>query len=219
MSASATAPRRVLVLRHGETGHNAAGIWQGHLDTELSALGRRQAEAAGSALAALGPTRIVSSDLRRAHDTALAVGRATGLEVATDRRLREVDVGRWQGLTNAEVEQGWPQERAAVLRGDDVPRGITGESPSDVLRRVGDALDEHLAGLGPGECLVVGTHGAAGRTLVARLLGLEVDRAWRLFGGLGNCHWSELVEGRNGWFVRTWNASAGPVSDGGATPP
>ena len=218
MSGGATAPRRVVVLRHGETGHNAAGIWQGHLDTELSPLGRRQAEAAGPAVAALRPTRIVSSDLRRALDTALAVGRATGLEVTPDARFREVDVGRWQGLTNAEVDAGWPQERAAVLRGEDVPRGVTGESASDVLRRVAAALEDHLGALGPGECLVIGTHGAAGRTLVARLLGLEVDHAWRLLGGLGNAHWAELVEGRNGWFVRTWNAAAGPVPAGEETP-
>ncbi|HET6969172.1 MAG TPA: histidine phosphatase family protein, partial [Ornithinibacter sp.] len=73
------APRRVVVLRHGETDHNAARIWQGHLDTPLSDLGVEQADAAGPAIAALSPHRIVSSDLTRARLTAESVGRACGI--------------------------------------------------------------------------------------------------------------------------------------------
>lgn len=212
-------PRRVVVLRHGETDHNASGIWQGHLDTALSERGRAQAALAGDAVAALGPTRIVSSDLERALDTARAVGAAAGLPVATDRRFREIDVGEWQGLSTAEVAARWPAERDAVQRGEDVPRGVTGERTADVLERVGEALGEHLAGLAAGECLVVATHGAAGRTLAAHLLGLDVPTAWRVLGGLGNCHWAELVEGRSGWFVRTWNVSAGGAATGSSSPP
>ncbi|HET7760772.1 MAG TPA: histidine phosphatase family protein [Phycicoccus sp.] len=214
-----TGPRRVVLLRHGETTHNAAGIWQGHLDTELSELGREQAAAAGHAVAALGPTHIVSSDLLRARATAEAVGRATGLPVDLDHRFREIDVGEWQGLGNEEVSRRWPEERAAVLRGEDVPRGVSGESMADVRTRVGAALGEHLGGLGAGECLVVSTHGAAGRVAAAWLLGLDVGLAWRVLGGLGNCHWGELREGRRGWWVETWNASAGVASRAGSSPP
>jgi probable phosphoglycerate mutase len=214
-----TGSRRVVLLRHGETTHNAAGIWQGHLDTELSELGLEQAAAAGEAVAALGPTRIVSSDLVRARATAEAVGRATGLPVELDDRFREIDVGEWQGLGNEEVSRRWPEERAAVLRGEDVPRGVTGESMADVRGRVGSALGEHLEEVGAGECLVVSTHGAAGRVAAAWLLGLDVGLAWRVLGGLGNCHWGELREGRRGWWVQTWNASPGVASRAGSSPP
>ena len=103
------APRRVIVLRHGETDHNAARIWQGHLDTPLSERGIEQADAVGPAIAALSPDRIVSSDLTRARLTAESVGRACGIPVALDPRFREIDVGAWQGLTASEVADRWPE--------------------------------------------------------------------------------------------------------------
>ncbi|HEU5240582.1 MAG TPA: histidine phosphatase family protein [Ornithinibacter sp.] len=213
------APRRVVVLRHGETDHNAARIWQGHLDTTLSDLGLEQADAAGPAIAALSPDRIVSSDLTRARLTAESVGRACGIPVTLDPRFREIDVGAWQGMGAAEVADRWPEVQAALARGEDVRRGEHGETVADVAERVGAALTEHLDALGPGECLVVSTHGASGRTLAAWLLGLDHDLAWRVLGALGNCHWAELVEGRAGWRIQTWNCSSGMASSAGSPPP
>ena len=213
------APRRVVVLRHGETDHNAARIWQGHLDTALSEQGQRQADAVGPALAALSPTAIVSSDLTRARLTAESVGRACGIPVVLDARFREIDVGAWQGMSASDVADRWPEVQAALARGEDLRRGDSGETLAEVAERVGAALAEHLAALGPGECLVVSTHGASGRTAAAWLLGLEHDLAWRVLGALGNCHWAELVEGRAGWRIQTWNASSGVASQAGSPPP
>ncbi len=178
-----------------------------------------QAKAAGPHLAALRPTHLVSSDLTRARSTAEALARVIGLPVETDERLREVDVGAWQGLTTAEVREGWPEVQAALARGEDVRRGDHGETLAEVATRVGAALTEHLAGVGPGECLVVSTHGAAGRVAAAWLLGLDGDVAWRVLGPLGNAHWAELVEGREGWRLHTWNASSGAESIEGTPPP
>ncbi len=216
---ASSGPRRVVVLRHGETEHNAAGIWQGQLDSTLSDRGVRQAEAAGPAIAALNPTHLVSSDLVRARSTAEAVSRVIGLPVETDERFREIHVGAWQGLTTAEVRADWPDDHDALGRGEDVRRGDDGETLAEVTTRFGAALEEHLADIGPGECLVVATHGAAGRAGVAWLLGLDQDVAWRVLGPLGNCHWAELVEGREGWRLQTWNASSGAESVEGTPPP
>ena len=204
--------RRVVVLRHGETDHNAARVWQGHLDTPLSQRGQTQADAVGPAIAALSPTAVVSSDLTRARLTAESVGRACGIPVVLDARFREIDVGAWQGLTAEQVADGWPQLQDSLARGEDVRRGDTGETAAEVGDRVGAALTEHLERLGSGECLVVSTHGASGRVAAARLLGLEPEQAWRVLGALGNCHWAELVEGRAGWRIQTWNASSGVAS-------
>ena len=213
------APRRVIVLRHGETDHNAARIWQGHLDTTLSERGRQQADAVGPAIAALSPDRIVSSDLTRARLTAESVGRACGIPVTLDSRIREIDVGAWQGLKASEVADRWPEVQEALARGEDARRGDHGETAAEVVERVGAALTEHLGDLGPGDCVVVSTHGASGRTAAAWLLGLEHDLAWRVLGALGNCHWAELVEGRAGWRIQTWNASSGVASQDGSPPP
>ena len=103
--------RRLVVLRHGETLDNAAGIWQGLKDSELSPVGLAQADKAAPAIAAYQPEVVVASDLARARVTAERVGQAAGMPVRLDPRLREIDVGEWQGATTAEVRQ--PRPRAA----------------------------------------------------------------------------------------------------------
>ena len=70
----ATPARRLILLRHGQTEYNAGDRMQGQLDTDLSELGRVQAKSAARALVERGPAEIVSSDLRRALDTATALG-------------------------------------------------------------------------------------------------------------------------------------------------
>ncbi|MGL4177269.1 MAG: histidine phosphatase family protein [Dermatophilaceae bacterium] len=213
-AAARTGARRVILLRHGQTAHNAAGVWQGQLDTPLSEVGERQADAVGPALAALAPSRVVTSDLARARRTGEAVGRALSVPVSLDPRFREIHAGAWQGLTTAEVTAAWPQEWAAVLRGEDIRRGGDGESMSEVRARVGQGLDELIGEMAPGECVVVSTHGAAGRAAAAWLLGIDQQLAWRILGGFDNCHWAELAQGRSGWRVVTWNVGAVNVGAG-----
>ncbi|MGL5816315.1 MAG: histidine phosphatase family protein [Phycicoccus sp.] len=217
-----TAPvgaRRVILLRHGQTAHNAAGVWQGQLDTPLSEVGERQADAVGPALAGFAPSRVVTSDLVRARRTGESVGRSLGVPVRLDPRFREIHAGAWQGLSTAEVVAAWPEEQAAILRGEDIRRGGDGESMSDVRTRVGEGLDELLREMAPGECVVVSTHGAAGRAAAAWLLGIDQHLAWRVLGAFDNCHWSELAEGRSGWRIITWNVGASPVAYAGQAPP
>lgn len=202
-------PRRLIVLRHGQTGSNLKGIWQGQLDHELTDLGREQARAAAAAIASLRPTRVVSSDLVRARDTAEEVAAASGgLSVSTDERWREIHAGGWQGLTAAQVYSQYPQDADKLISGEDFKRGGHGESLADVARRTRSALDELIASMDPGECVVIATHGVTGRSLVAELVGLDQSTAWRVLGGFGNCHWASLEEGRAGWRITQWNASA-----------
>ncbi|WP_435198077.1 histidine phosphatase family protein [Janibacter sp. GS2] len=202
-------PRRLIVLRHGQTISNARGIWQGQLDHELSELGHEQARAAAAAISSLRPTRVVSSDLVRAHDTAAAVaGASGGLEVSTDERWREIHAGGWQGLTAGEVHSQSPEDADRLVSGEDFKRGGYGESLADVACRTRSALDELIATMDPGETVVIATHGVSGRSLVAELVGLDQSLAWRVLGGFGNCHWAALEEGRAGWRITQWNASA-----------
>ena len=202
-------PRRLVVLRHGETDHNAAGIWQGQLDSRLSERGHGQARAAAGALRSLRPSVVVSSDLARAAVTGADVARECGIPLRHDRRFREIHVGAWSGRTGAEIRAEYPEDMDRLLRGEDFRRGgDEGESVADVVVRVRAGVDDLLEDLGEGECAVVATHGVTGRVLVAVLTGIPQQRAWTALAGLGNCHWAELVEGRAGWRIQTWNASA-----------
>ena len=101
------------MLRHGQTEFNAGSRMQGQIDTDLTDLGRAQALAAAEVLATRQPVLIVSSDLRRAYDTAATLGRCCGLPVRKDPRLRETHLGDWQGLTHQQVDEGSPGARLA----------------------------------------------------------------------------------------------------------
>ncbi len=208
-------PRRLVVLRHGQTESNAKGIWQGQLDHELSALGHEQARAAAVALSSLRPSRVVSSDLSRALVTAREVATASGgLDVSVDVRWREIHAGGWQGLTADQVRSQYPQDAERLISGEDFKRGGHGESLAEVAVRTRAALDELIATMDPGECVVIATHGVTGRCLVAELVGLDQSTAWRALGGFGNCHWAVVEEGTtpmtgtSGWRIAQWNASA-----------
>ena len=152
---------------------------------------------------------IVSSDLRRAADTAAALAAATGLPVAYDEGLRETNGGRWQGLTGAEIAARFRDEQMAWDRGDVGVRPGGGETRTEVADRVAAAVERGLAGVSAGETLVAVTHGGAARVGICRLLGLP-ESTWTSMGGLSNCCWSVLAEGRFGWRLAEHNAGTLP---------
>lgn len=202
-----TAARRLLLVRHGETDHNAGGVWQGQLDSALSDVGVEQARAAGRAIAAYRPSRVVASDLARAAVTAQHVAEAAGVEVTLDPRWREIHVGQWQGLHTTEVRARYADLLAEMDR-TDIRRGVDGETLAEVGRRAGESLRELLDGLADDECVVVVAHGVSTRAAIADLLGLDQLLATHALRTMGNCHWAELAESRTGWQLSTWNAHA-----------
>ncbi len=210
-SVSSVGPRRIVIVRHAETVDNAARVWQGHKDTELSDRGREQVEAAAPHLAAYAPALIVSSDLRRAASTADAISGLTGVEVRLDARLREVHVGEWQGMHADEVRERYPEVIAALDRGEDAPRGVTGETRAQVADRAGAALQDVVRELLAGETAVVVAHGVSARVGASALVGLDQDVSDSVFRGLDNCHWIELVEAGKSfsevtrWRISGWN--------------
>ena len=207
--------RTLIIWRHGETDHNASGIWQGQLDTPLSDKGREQAQAAAPALAAYNPSVILSSDLQRAADTAGALAAQLGQKVQYDERLREIHAGQWQGMTAGDVAEQFPEEQAALVAGQDIRRGIHGESLRQVAERARASVDDLLKDLAPGDCAVLATHGVSARVVVASLVGLDQTLAWQSIAGLHNCHWAELHEYTRAWRIVAWNVgiSHGEYSD------
>ena len=143
----------ILLARHGETDSNREGRFQGHADQPLNETGRTQARALADQLAATSIDAVYSSDLRRARETAEIVAARRGIAVATERGLREIDVGSWSGLTRAEIEERFP--------GADDHDGETREAH---LARVVATVDR-IAHDHPGEVLLVVSHGGSLRAL------------------------------------------------------
>ena len=148
---------------------------------------------------------MVSSDLARARDTAELVAAAAQVPLSLDGRLRELDLGRWQGLTSEQARAQFPAEHAAWRAGVDVSRG-GGETYAEAGARAAACLLS--VELPPGRTLVAVTHGGTARATVAALLELPGEHAWR-FAALGNCCWSVLVEAERGWRLERHGAEVG----------
>ena len=212
MTAGRQAPpvRRLLVWRHGRTEWNASGRFQGQLDPPLDDEGRAQAARTAPYLAATlraEDTVLVSSDLQRALGTAGALAPLLRLPVRVDERLREHHLGSWEGLTRDEVAERHPGQYEDWLSGRPVP-GRGGETQAAVAARALAAV----ADLAPASTAVLVTHGGTAGRLVEALLGLASGNR-RVFGSLGNCHWSELVHQASGWRLLRHNVSV-PATPG-----
>jgi broad specificity phosphatase PhoE len=131
----------LLLARHGQTDDNLEPIRvQGFSDTPLNAVGRRQAHELAERVAGLPIASLWCSDLSRASETAAIVGARIGLEPRPDRRLREGDRGRWEGLRFIDVEREDPAGYAAWRRAGAGFRFPGGESLQEHADRVLAAL-------------------------------------------------------------------------------
>jgi probable phosphoglycerate mutase len=169
-------PRRLLLVRHGESTWNAVSRWQGQADPPLSPFGERQAEDAGARLAEIATiTAVWASNLVRARRTGDLIARHLGIaQVREEPRLRERDVGAWSGLTRDEIEERWPGYLAARRSPPDF------EGDDELLARTRAGLAAVVDGSGPGDVLVV-THGGVIRT-IERSLGAIPERLPNLGG-------------------------------------
>ena len=172
---------RILLVRHGETAWNREQRIQGHVDIELNALGQQQAQRLGLALANESLAAIYSSDLQRAHATALAVGQAQGLTPSIQPALRERHYGAFEGLTFSEIEQHWPKQAVAWRARDPQFAPDGGESLLDLWQRVVPAV-QALGAAHLGEQIMLVTHGGVIDVLYRAASGMDLSakRTWDL---------------------------------------
>ena len=131
MSADAQ-PRRLVLLRHGQTAWNKAGRVQGQLDAELDDTGRRQAAETAPVIAAMGPVALWSSDSLRARDTAAYVAKESGLDPTYDARLREYYLAERQGLTHTEYAEAALVVPVGAPKRQLLPAGVRRDAASVV---------------------------------------------------------------------------------------
>ena len=201
--ASAT---RIIAIRHGETAWNVDTRLQGHLDIDLNARGRWQAERAAEALADEDIAAIYTSDLMRARSTAQAIAdRATRLserQLHLVLGLRERGFGIFEGQTYAEVASGWPEEsrRWRQREPDFAPQG--GESLVQVRDRVAATVNT-IAARYIGEQIVLVAHGGVMDALYRLATRQEIvsPRTW----DLGNASINRLLWTPDGLSLVGWS--------------
>ncbi len=163
----------LLLARHGETDWNREGRWQGHADVALNDRGREQARELAARLVDEPFDVIYASDLRRAHETALIIAEQKRMQVVTDAGLREIDVGRWSGLTPDEIARCFP----GMATHD-------GETDEQHLARVVGAF-RRIATREIGRRVLVVSHGKTLRVIRRHAVGRPVSL-------LGNCETARL---------------------------
>jgi phosphoserine phosphatase len=158
------------VVRHGETQWNKEEVFRGRKDVPLNETGRVQAEKTGSYFADKAITRIVSSPLRRAVETAEGIGRATGLPVERMDDFIDMGFGTWEGLSLREVERLSPADLRVWRDSPQRLRVEGGERLGDVKNRLVQGLAK-AGSRGEGDVVLV-TH-----RVLCKLAALYVLRA------------------------------------------
>jgi probable phosphoglycerate mutase len=201
---------RILAIRHGETLWNVDSRIQGHLNIGLNDTGRWQAERLGMALKDEPIAAIYASDLSRAHDTALAVSRHTGVPVQPEPGLRERSFGEFEGRTFAEIETELPEQAKRWRQRDPTFTPGGGESLLMLETRILSVI-ARLAAQHPGEQIALFAHGGVMDILyrAATRLDLQAARTWTL----GNTAINRLLWSPEGFSLVGW-ADVQHLSDG-----
>jgi probable phosphoglycerate mutase len=192
---------RVILVRHGQTEWNIAGIRQGHLDSRLTGRGIAQAQALAQRLARERFSALYSSDLGRAVQTATAIAEITGHEIVTDARLRERHLGIFQGLNADEITARFPEERwqFRTVGPDYVIPG--GESMRQQVARNVAYLNE-LAEKHRGEQIVVVTHGGVVSGFFRHTLEIPLEAPRRF--EFVNAGLNVFARDEASWLLLTW---------------
>lgn len=176
---------RIIAVRHGETAWNVDTRIQGQLDIELNDRGQWQAQRVGRALADEPIARVYSSDLKRAHATALAIAQnnrtLASKPVELHPGLRERAFGKFEGHTYAHIEATWPEESLRWRQREPDFAPVGGETPQQVMDRVAQTVNL-LASQHMGEQIVLVAHGGVLDMLyrLATQQSVRAPRTWEL---------------------------------------
>ena len=161
---------RLILLRHGRTG--LSGRYVGSSDVPLSEEGRKQILDLRSGLGAMRIDGLLASPMRRCTETAGLLG--LGLPVQLDPDLREIDFGRWERKTFAEIEAQDPELVRHWAAGTDDFRFPEGETTAGFAGRVESVKNRLLSS--DAQTLLLVSHGGVIRALICALLGLSLDK-------------------------------------------
>ncbi|MFQ5520785.1 MAG: alpha-ribazole phosphatase [Candidatus Methylomirabilia bacterium] len=163
------------LIRHGRVVGAETRRFIGHLDVPLSPEGEEEIRTLAARLASIHLRAVYSSDLMRARRSAELIAAPHGLVPGVVPALREMAMGRWEGLTAEEIQSHEPEafrEWMAAVGEFPFPGG---ESVRDLVARVWPAV-ETIVSAQLGERVALVAHGGVNRTILCRALGLPLER-------------------------------------------
>ena len=192
----------IYLLRHGEVLGAETRRFIGHLDVPLSPLGEQQCEAQAARLRGLPLAALFSSDLVRARRSAEIIGAPHGLAPTVLPALREMAMGRWDGLTATEIRTREPEAFADwMARVGEFPFP-EGESVPDLMARAVPAF-EAIAAAHAGQAVAIVAHGGTNRALLCHVFGLPLGRLLTFGQDYGAL--TVLQASPRGWALRRLN--------------
>ena len=177
---------KLILVRHGETEWNKDWRYQGQADLPLNKEGRRQALKLAKRLKEEKISAILSSDLKRAYQTANIIAKSHHLRVKKRTALREINYGVFEGLLLEEVKKRY---KTILERWWDDPlstRIPEGETLKEFKRRVSAVYVEttrrvvSTTGSDPQKTILIVAHGGSLRIIVACALGLKLPQIRRI---------------------------------------
>ncbi len=171
-------PKKLIIVRHGETDHNVNKIIQGHLDIDLNARGKDQARLVAEKLKDEPIQVIFSSDLKRAAQTAQEIAEKLKLPVIKTPLLRERSFGKLQGVSFLEISRYFPQydkmSQFSFSEADFIhsPNEHNVETDESIMRRLSEF--KALLKAHKGKTILIVTHGGLIRMLFRYLLGFSI---------------------------------------------
>ncbi len=169
----------LLLIRHGQTAWNLLGKYTGQSDIPLNETGRQEAHALARKLEENPPEVIVSSDLIRARETAEIVAAPFGLPVHTDKDLREINQGVWEGMYFPDIKAKYAAEFAERETNPLEVAPPEGETVGQVRDRVVTAVTK-IAQTYPGKRVAVVAHGLALALIKAHYTNYPIQQVWDL---------------------------------------
>ncbi len=161
--------KRIILIRPGETEWNRQGRWQGWVAAPLNEHGKRQVQALANFVRNIGVSALYSSDLRRAVETAELLAERLGFAPVYDARLRERNIGVWQGLTLDEMRDWYPDQFEQLLGDVEEYRIEGGEARAGVRARM-VAMFDYILKDDKGTTIGIVSHTTAIRALISHLI-------------------------------------------------
>ena len=168
----------IILIRHGETEWNSQQRMQGHSNSDLSPVGQAQIQALGQRMKNVPFDLIYSSDSLRAKQTAEAITQFSGHVLKIDLRLREKNLGVFEGLTSEEARERHPEVFRLFKTAGSKYVIDEGESTQQLQDRALEIVDE-IRIKHPEEHVLLVTHGGFIRVVMKHSLGLSLETPTR----------------------------------------
>jgi alpha-ribazole phosphatase len=170
---------RIYLIRHGQVANHHEYRYNGHFDVDITNTGVEQMHKVSDFLVGQKIDAVYSSDLQRTVKGARIIGKSLGIEPVMVHSLRELNLGRWEGLTREEAVAKYPEESLFSFKELATSKVKGGESLVDLRARVVPALEGILLRHAHQSVCIV-AHGGVNRVILSEAMSLPLDNFFRI---------------------------------------